>query len=65
MRRVLLAAVILSCASIFDSWACANLRNFANGNDISASRKTSQGLSCLAATSIAKKMVYAHQKETT
>ena len=30
-----------SIITIFDSWACANLR-FANGNDISASRKTPQ-----------------------
>ncbi len=30
-----------SITAIFDSWACANLR-FANGNDISASRKTPQ-----------------------
>ncbi len=30
-----------SITTIFDSWACANLR-FANGNDISASRETPQ-----------------------
>ena len=30
-----------SITAICDSWACANLR-FANGNDISASRKTPQ-----------------------
>ncbi len=30
-----------SITTIFDSWACANLR-FANGNDTSASTKTPQ-----------------------
>ncbi len=32
-----------STTTIFDSWACTNLR-FANGNDISASRKNAASI---------------------